>query len=156
MWHDMSLSFSFICVSCSLLGRAKVYRVLFVFHKTLSILYRRKSPFVRVVWFRASMLHLKIRNEPFIYWKSNWKGVYVYVHTEVKYMRQKVTSMKSFKKSQTCCALVEPWIATLMNVTLHFPFSWTSFFRNNTTYVLKRNTLYVIYFKIEIVTFIYF
>ena len=43
MWHDMSMSFSFICVSCSVLGRAKVYRVLFVFHKTLS--HFKRKPF---------------------------------------------------------------------------------------------------------------
>ena len=134
MWHDMSLSFSFICVSCSLLGRAKVYRVLFVFHKTLSTeesLHSWESCGFELqccIW-RLEMSLL------FIEKVIGRVCMFMYIQ-KWNTWDKKVTSMKSFKKSQTCCAPVEPWIATLMNVTLHFPFSWISFIHNNATYVL--------------------
>ena len=120
MWHDMSLSFSFICVSCSLLGRAKVYRVLFVFHKTLS---SKESPFREsrgfvlqcCIW-RLEMSLLFIENVI----GRVCKLMYIYTSVELETQCNKYEVF--LKKSQTCCAQVEPWIATLMNVALYISF----------------------------------
>ena len=135
MWHDMSLSFSFICVSCSLLGRAKVYRVLFVFHKTLSSKespFRESSGFVLqcCIW-RLEMSLLFIENV------IGRVCMFMYIHTSVLFEAQRNKYEVFLKKSQTCCAPVQPWIATLMNVALHFfLFTWVSFVHDKGYYVM--------------------
>ena len=121
MWHDMSLSFSFICVSCSLLGRAKVYRVLFVFHKTLSTeesLHSWESCGFELqccIW-RLEMSLLFIENVI----GRVCKLMYIYTSVELETQCNKYEVF--LKKSQTCCAQVQPWIATLMNVALYISF----------------------------------